>query len=168
MMKPNRRCNGILAGVVLASALGFAACAPGESADTAGRFDELEQRFTPGLHQLMADLGMRHASLWFAGEAANWPLADYMVHEIEELIEDIETLHPVYRDVQVAALLGEMTTPAIESLEGAVESGDRGAFTEAYERFTAACNHCHTASGRGFIVIQNPTSPPFTNLRYAP
>jgi hypothetical protein len=167
-MKPTRRCNGIFAGVVLASALGFAACAPGESSEASARLDELEQRFTPGLHQLMADLGTRHASLWFAGEAANWPLADYMVHEIEELIEDIEALHPVYRDIQVAALLREMTTPAIEQLEDAVEAGDRAAFTEAYERFTAACNHCHTASERGFIVIQLPTSPPVTNLRYSP
>jgi len=56
---------------------------------------ELEDRFTPGLHTLMVDLGMRHASLWFAGEAENWPLADYVVHELEELVEEIEELHPV-------------------------------------------------------------------------
>jgi hypothetical protein len=145
----------------------LAACAPaGGDADT--RFQELEERFTPGLHALMADLGMRHASLWFAGEAGNWPLADYMVHEIEELIEEVEALHPVYREVQVAAMLREMTTPAVEALEAAVAAGDRAAFADAYDRFTTACNQCHMASGRGFLVVQRPTSPPFTNLRYEP
>jgi len=130
--------------------------------------EELVERFTPGLHTLMVDLGIRHASLWFAGDAENWPLADYMVHELEELVEDIEELHPVYREVQVAALLGEMTHPAVEALEDAVEEEDRAAFVEAYDRLTAACNACHTASDRAALVIQRPTAPPLTNLRFSP
>jgi len=165
-MNTARRGRPLAVTLLAAAALG--ACAPGSGADADTRFEQLEQRFTPGLHALMADLGVRHASLWFAGEAGNWPLADYMVHEIEELIETIEELHPVYRDVQVAAMLREMTTPAVEDLEEAVEVGDRAAFAGAYDRFTAACNHCHTASDRGFLVVERPTSPPFTNLRFDP
>jgi hypothetical protein len=115
----------------------------------------------------MVDLGIRHASLWFAGEAENWPLADYMIHELEELVEAIEELHPVYREVQVAALIREMTHPAVEALEEAVEGEDRAAFAGAYDRLTAACNACHVASDRGVLVIQRPTAPPLTNLRYS-
>jgi hypothetical protein len=129
--------------------------------------EELVERFTPGLHTLMVDLGIRHASLWFAGEAENWPLADYMIHELEELVEAIEELHPVYREVQVAALIREMTHPAVEALEEAVEGEDRTAFAGAYDRLTAACNACHVASDRGVLVIQRPTAPPLTNLRYS-
>ncbi len=129
---------------------------------------ELEDRFTPGLHTLMVDLGMRHASLWFAGEAENWPLADYMVHELEELVEEIEELHPVYRDVQVAELLREMTTPAVEALETAVDDENLQDFERAYDDLTTACNACHIASDRAAIVMERPTSPPFTNLRYRP
>jgi hypothetical protein len=129
---------------------------------------ELEDRFTPGLHTLMVDLGMRHASLWFAGEAENWPLADYMVHELEELVEEIEELHPVYQDVQVAELLREMTTPAVEALEAAVDHEDPRGFERAYDDLTSACNACHIASDRASIVMERPTSPPFTNLRYRP
>jgi hypothetical protein len=143
------------------------ACQPqGESGQQ--RLDELERRFTPGLHALMVDLGMRHASLWFAGNAENWPLTDYMLHEIEELLGDIEEMHPVYRDVQVAALLGEMTQPAMDELEQSVEQRDPGAFGVAYDRLTTACNHCHTASDRAAIVIQRPTAPPLSNIRFEP
>lgn len=116
----------------------------------------------------MVNLGTRHASLWFAGEAENWPLADYRVHELEELVEEIEERHPVYREVQVAHLLGEMTTPATEALENAVEEEDRAAFQQAYDELTSACNACHIASDRAAIAIQRPTAPPFTNLRYRP
>jgi cytochrome c556 len=163
----NSECFARLQPATLLVTAFLAACSPAD-AESEARFQELEQRFTPGLHALMADLGVRHASLWFAGEAGNWPLTGYMVHEIQELIEDIEALHPVYRDVQVAAMLREMTMPAVEALEDAVEAGDGAAFADAYDRFTTACNHCHTASDRGFLVVRRPTSPPLTNLRFEP
>ncbi len=155
----------------LLAVLILSACAPpAEEPDPHLRElrEELVERFTPGLHTLMVDLGIRHASLWFAGDAENWPLADYMVHELEELVEEIEELHPVYREVQVAALLGEMTHPAVEALEDAVEEEDRTAFAEGYDQLTAACNACHVASDRGALVIQRPTAPPLTNLRFSP
>lgn len=128
----------------------------------------LAERFTPGLHTLMVDLQQRHATLWFAGEARNWPLADYFLHELEELVEEIEELHPVYRDVPVAELLGEMTFPAMEALEEAVVAEDPEAFAAAYDLLTVACNACHIASDRAALVIVRPTAAPLTNLRYLP
>jgi hypothetical protein len=145
---------------------GCGAAAPAD-ADEDWRRD-MEARFTPGLHTLMVDVGMRHATVWFAGDAENWPLTDYLVHELEEVLDDIEELHPVYRDVQVAALLGEMTEPAMDSLEAAVEARDRAAFVQAYDGLTQACNHCHRAADRSALVIQRPTAPQVTNLRYEP
>jgi hypothetical protein len=163
MMSIRNVCVAVLA---LPIALLSGCQAEGGAADE--RLDAMEQRFTPGLHSLMVNLGMRHASLWFAGEAENWPLADYMLHEMEELLEEIEELHPVYREVQVAALLREMTHPEVQSIEQAVERQDRQAFVQAYGGLTTACNACHTASDRAAIVMQRPTAPPFANLRYHP
>jgi hypothetical protein len=130
--------------------------------------EELEDRFSPGLHSQMVELQHRHAALWFAGDAGNWALADYMVHELEELVEDMEEINPVYREVPVAELLREMTFPAIELLEEAVEAGNRAAFARGYDQLTTACNACHVASDRAAIVMQRPTAAPLTNLRYAP
>ncbi len=130
--------------------------------------EEMEDRFRPGLHSQMVELQHRHAALWFAGDAGNWALADYMVHELEELVEDMEEINPVYREVPVAELLREMTFPAIELLEEAVEAGDRAAFARGYDHLTTACNACHLASDRAAIVMQRPTAAPLTTLRYAP
>ena len=128
----------------------------------------LNERFSPGLHTLMVELQHRHASLWFAGEAENWPLSDYFLHELEELVETIEEVHPEYDGIPVARLLGEMTAPALERLEEAVDGGDGAAFQTAFDQLTTGCNACHAASDRAALVVQRPTVPPVTNLRYAP
>lgn len=129
---------------------------------------DLEARFSPGLHTLMGEVGRRHATLWFAGEAENWALADYMLHELEELVDEIETLHPEYDGVPVADLLGEMTHPALQTLEGSVDQADPAAFEAAFGELTAACNGCHIAADRAAIRVRRPTSPPITNLDFDP
>lgn len=159
-----------LSAAALAALLLLPACAPSapEAPDTSAleaRIQELEERFTPGLHTLMGGVADRHAMLWFAGEAENWELVDYQIHEMEELIEEIEELHPVYDDVPVARLLGEMTHPAIEALETAMAARDLAAFTSSYDRLTQACNSCHVAADREVILVVRPSSPPITNLR---
>jgi len=150
---------------------GLAACGP-PSGVSEERLEEaivaLEERFTPGLHSLMVEVGQRHASLWFAGEFGNWALADYYLHELEELVEEIEELHPMYHEVPVAELLQEMTQPSVDRLEDAVELEDSAAFVRAFDELTAACNACHVASDRAALVIQRPASPPLTNIRFRP
>lgn len=161
--RTRRRMTALLA-VALATA-----CNPqGDSAAFEERLNELEARFTPGLHTLMGEVGMRHATLWFAGDAGNWPLADYQLHEIEELIEEIETLHPTYDGIPVAQLIGETTAPALGLVEAAVDAADREAFVRAYDQVTQACNGCHIASDRAAIRIVRPTTPPLTNLEFTP
>jgi hypothetical protein len=152
--------------------LPIAACTQPPASPWAQEIAEVEARltdaFTPGLHTLMVEMQHRHATLWFAGDSENWPLADYFLHELEELVEDIEELHPEYAGVPVADLLAEMTMPAVERMEDAVDAEDREAFIRAYDQLTVACNACHVASDRAAIVIQRPTAPPLTNLRYIP
>lgn len=153
--------------------IGVSACAEpaGNQLDAGAveaRLAELEARFTPGLHTLMGEVGERHATLWFAGNAENWPLADYQLHEMEELVGDIEALHPVYDGIPVAELLGETTEPALGELADAVDSGDREGFVRSFDQLTQACNGCHIASDRAAIRIVRPASPPVTNLDFAP
>lgn len=160
--------RGVL-GAVMMGFCGVAACAGGPAGDTAGdtaRLAELEARFKPGLHSLMGELGMRHASLWFAGDAGNWELADYVAHEMEEVAGDIRELHPEYDGVAVAALMDGMLEPVLSDVEAAIDARDGAAFVEAYDRLTTSCTACHAATGRSALVMQRPTAPPVTNLRY--
>ena len=147
------------------------ACGPtppsGDAASSAA-LARLEERFTPGLHTLMVTIQHRHASLWFAGDAGNWPLADYHLHELEEVLAEAAELHPEYDGVQVAALLETMTAPVLEEVEAAVRGEDREAFTIQYDRLTGQCNACHIAADRAVLVIQRPTALPLGNLRFDP
>lgn len=168
MPTTNRTIFGTLACVTLLAGCGQP---PAPRADDT-RLEELstrlEERFTPGLHTLMGQLADRHALVWFAGEAQNWPLAAYMVHELEELVEDIAELHPVYHEVMVADLLQGMTRPATEALAAAVAAGDLETFERSYDDLTAACNGCHVAADRPYIVVRRPDRPPLANLRFEP
>jgi len=187
LARPPTRGPARRTGLLLLAALGLAACdaadrahphpdatqgtaegvAPAADASAAGTAPGAGDH-VPGLHTLMMELQHRHATLWFAGDAENWPLADYFMHELEELLEDIGTLHPTYDGVPVAELLTGMSLPAVHRLEAAVDAADRAGFRVAYDELTMACNACHIASDRGAIVMQRPTSPPLTNLRYIP
>ncbi|MFO8175191.1 MAG: hypothetical protein ACQET1_07755 [Gemmatimonadota bacterium] len=165
---PIRRPGAILHSVLLVMLLALAACQGQESprAAVAALEDHLTERFTPGLHSLMMELQHRHVTLWFAGEAENWPLTDYFLHEMEELLEDIENLHPRYEEVPIADILGDVTAPAVEALEDAVEEEQSAAFVAAYDQLTGGCNGCHAPADKAAIVIQRPTSPSLTNLKF--
>ena len=166
-LPPHRSGGAIRRSLFLLVVLSLAAC-QGQQADEAALEDRLSERFTPGLHSLMMELQHRHATLWFAGEAENWPLTDYFLHELEELVGDIEELHSIYDEVHIADLLGDVTVPAVEAMEEAVEAVDLAAFVAAYDQLTMACNGCHTPADKAAIVIQRPALPPLTNLRFVP
>lgn len=50
---------------------------------TAGCERQPAPAYIPGLGEIMAATQMRHAKLWFAGQAGHWPLAAY---ELDELL----------------------------------------------------------------------------------
>jgi hypothetical protein len=161
-----RLAAGILMMAVVLSAGG---CQPrADDTSLEARVTDAEERFRPGLHSLMQQVQLRHAQLWFAGEAGNWELADYQVHELEELLEQIRDLHPEYDGRSVAELLEQLLQPAVERVESAIDARQPAAFAAAFDDMTAQCNACHTATDRRAIVIQRPTTRPLDNLRYEP
>jgi hypothetical protein len=167
---PNPLLRAVLRSLPFLAILSLAAC-QGQQPSHAALADleeRLSERFTPGLHSLMMELQHRHATLWFAGEAENWPLTDYFLHEMEELMEDIGDLHPTHHDLRLADLLADVSLPAVEAMEDAVEAEDLPRFIAAYDELTMACNGCHAPADKAAIVIQRPTVPPLTNLRFVP
>jgi hypothetical protein len=50
----------------------------------------------------------------------------------------------------------------------AIEARDGAGFVKGFNALTAACNACHEAIGRGFLVIQAPTASPFSDQSFAP
>jgi len=120
-----------------------------------------EEGYEPGLGEIMALQQMRHIKLYYAGNAGNWPLADYEIGELKEGFDDVDKrLGGDTVEKQVGAPLA--------ALDKAIEAHDRAAFASGYDKLTAGCNSCHHLLDHAFIVIQRPTSLPYTDQSFAP
>jgi hypothetical protein len=153
-MKPNRAV--LVAAAVL---LSVAAQAQEPAKQPAASPPESEPQL-PGLGEIMSLQQMRHIKLWFAGQAGNWPLADYEIGELNEGFEDVDKL------------LGGDTIEKhvggpIKALEKIIADKNRAAFPAAFDKLSAGCNACHHSLDHGFIVIQRPASLPYSNQSFS-
>jgi hypothetical protein len=135
---------------------------------TSGAISEPAKPYEPGLIEFMAHVQSHHAKIWLAGNARNWELADYQADELKELLEEIAKRVPVYKDVPVGKMIESTTMGPIGEIEAAIKARDSKAFATAFDKLTTACNACHEAANRGFIVIQRPTASAFPNQSFAP
>jgi hypothetical protein len=124
--------------------------------------------YVPGLEQFMNVILMEHNKLWFAAKARNWPLAEYELGEIKEVMGDVQDIVPVFKNLPLADMLDAVITKEIVDLEKAITAKDYKKFVAGYDKLNAACNACHEGTENGFVVIKRPTRPAFTNQDYAP
>ena len=113
---------------------------------------------------------MRHAKLWFAGQAANWALAAYELDELHEGMQDAATFHPTHKDapLPVPALIEKIMTDPVQGVEKAITARDESGFTQAFDALTEACNSCHRATNFGFNVVTRPRENPYSNQAFGP
>lgn len=126
--------------------------------------------YVPGLGEIMTLQQMRHIKLWFAGDARNWPLADYELDELEEGFEDSARLHPTHEGAprRLVDLIPDFTARPLRELRAAIRHEDGPAFVTAYDALTASCNGCHEAVGFSFNVVSRPRSNPYSDQEFRP
>lgn len=126
--------------------------------------------YTPGLGEIMTLTQMRHAKLWFAGQAENWPLASYELDELNEGMEDAATYHPTHKDsdLPIPDLIQKIMTQPIQQLRSAIDAKDQMGFDQAFDNLTEGCNSCHQASKFGFNVVTRPMANPYSNQVFEP
>lgn len=107
----------------------------------------------------MAEVGRRFERVGRAGQAGNWDLVDYDLHELEEAFEDDVPTAAVPHDVpvDVRPLASAFATGALVELRRGAATRDAAGFAAAFGAAAAACNGCHEAAAHGFIVV--PTNP---------
>ena len=134
------------------------------------RREPAQPAFTPGLGEIMTLTQMRHAKLWLAGQAANWPLASYELDELQEGMQDAATFHPTHKDAElpIPDLIDKMMKDPIQQLEKALDAHDAAAFTRSFDALTEACNACHRATKFGFNVVTRPSGNPYVNQSFQP
>ena len=149
----------ISAAVIAALILGFSTANAQEAPKPAGPSQPAAEPEPPGLGEIMALQQMRHIKLWFAGRAGNWPLADYEIDELKDGFDDVNRLIG-------GGTVEKMVGAQIAALEKAIDAKDRTAFAAAFDKLSAGCNNCHQTLDHGFIVIQRPTSLPYSDQSF--
>jgi hypothetical protein len=127
-----------------------------------------KETYASGLGEIMSLQQMRHIKLWLAAAAKNWPLADYELDELKEGFDDVVKFFPTKDDLPIGQLAGSTAVPTLPDVKAAIDAHDGKKFAAAFDKLTAACNACHQATKHEFIVIQRPTSSPYSNQSFAP
>ncbi|KQX22684.1 hypothetical protein ASD39_07940 [Sphingomonas sp. Root50] len=136
---------------------------PQQQADASGPY-------VIGLGEIMGLTQMRHAKLWFAGQANNWPLAAYELDELKEGFDDAVRYHPHHKSVPrpLTTMIPQFVGEPIAEIDTAIKTRDRTRFVAAFDRLTAGCNACHEEASFGFNVVKRPTVPPYSNQSFTP
>jgi len=127
--------------------------------------------YHPELGEQMLILQIRHARLWFAGQAQNWTLAAFELQEIKEAFDAVveqNADHAIFQPQRLADILPAMTKAPIMALRDAIDHGSKAEFEKTFDGLSAACTGCHKAASTDFLVIQRPTAPLLDNLRTVP
>jgi hypothetical protein len=124
--------------------------------------------YAPVLGDFMLATQTRHAKLWLAGNAQNWELADYGIEELKEGLESAGKVIPVLKNVPIGKMIESTMDAPIADVDKAIKAKNRAQFVAAFDKLTDACNSCHQAASRPFIVIQRPTTSTFANQSFNP
>lgn len=146
-----------------AAAVGGLICMPFAAFTQVNVPSQKPEAYIPHLGDIMETMQLRHFKLWFSGRLGNWELADYELGQMRASFQDALTLYP---GIPVADM-SSMTEPA-RLIGEAIQEKNGPKFATAFKDMTDACNACHHSIGRGFIVVQVPTSSPFSNQSFAP
>jgi hypothetical protein len=161
-----------VAATAIAAETSPAASAANDRAEIAALKKEIAElkksAYRPELGEQMLGLQIRHARLWFAGQAQNWLLAAFELQEIKEAFDAVVEQNPehaIFQPQRLADILPAMTKAPITALRDAIDHGNKAEFEKAYDGLSAACSGCHRAAGNDFLVIQRPKAPILDNLR---
>lgn len=152
--------SGVLAIATARPALGedvpFAAPLPPNPAQSS-------DSYVASLGDIMGTTQWRHIKLWYAIKSKNWELLNY---ELGQLRDSFDKAAMLYRNIPIEYIVA-VQQPLI-ALRDAIKAKDAAKFERGFADLTNACNLCHRAAQVGFIVIQTPTSSPFSNQKFLP
>lgn len=113
---------------------------------------------------VMADVSYHYCNLWFAGQAENWPLAQFYCDETRSHLKWAVRVIPVRKDregreVDLRAILDALEQTTLKDLDAAVKSSNKEKFTAAYKAQLENCMACHRASSKEYIKLHVPERP---------
>ena len=110
----------------------------------------------------------RHAKLGLAGQAGNWPLANYALAEIREAFDNIVKAKPRFRNMPVGDLVDLALSQPLKAIDAAIKEHDAKKFAAAYDQLSQGCNACHVELDHPYVVIKPADASAFPNQDFSP
>lgn len=176
-----RRSAPILAilGLLAVAASGCGGVAPAAAPQDTTRADDLAaevkalRELVPDQAHIMADVGYHFTNLWFAGQAENWPLADFYLAETKSHLRWAVRAKPIRkdnggRDINLGNILEAFENSQLTQLKKAVDGKDGAAFETVYKESLSICYACHKASDKPYLRPQIPVKPETAIINFDP
>jgi hypothetical protein len=127
----------------------------------------------PDQSHAMKDVGYHFANLWFAGQKANWPLADFYWAETRSHLRWAVRIIPVRKnpqgnEIRLQEILDPIEKSSLEDIHKAINEKSTEKFAAAYRQMMESCYSCHLASGKPFLKLQIPLQPEVPIINFEP
>ena len=127
-----------------------------------------EQKIPVNLVQEMGQLQKFVNKLYFSSKSKNKALTEFYIHELEEVMENIQKGDIVKNRQKISTLIESFGLKSLETYEKNIFKDDFENLDVHYQALTLQCNNCHAVSGYGFIQIQKPTQVFMDNQIFYP
>src|ERR1041384_161982 len=126
----------------------------------------------PSYSHPMQDVAINWASLWFAAQKKNWPLARYFYNEARSHIAWTVRINPNDKVngeiVDLKSIYDAIDTSSLTMVKDAIEKQNSAQFVAAYKTMLESCYSCHKAAGKPMIRPQIPTAQVLTIVNIDP
>ena len=125
----------------------------------------------PTQSHVMADIATQYASLWFAGQRRNWPLATYYFNETRGRLQWAVRINPTPKvagsqeTVDLKGIFDGIDTGSLAPLKKAIDDMDSIQFAAAYKVMLESCYSCHKSTGRLYLrpMVPRVAAQPIIN-----
>lgn len=124
--------------------------------------ERLKQTAPDQAHAMM-DVEYHFSNLWFAGQAENWPLAEFYWKETLSHLRWAVRIIPIRKDsagqpVDLVGILSSMENSPFMQLGQVIGRKDRAEFEKTYRVVLGGCYSCHKASEKPYLRPGIPES----------
>lgn len=153
---------------------GASPAAPAGDSELATLREEVARlkRLVPSQSHAMQDVSYHYTNLWFAGQKANWGLAQFYLNETRSHISWAVRLIPKRKvstgEVDLEGIRRTFDSGYLTGVQQAIDAKSASRFADAYKFSLEGCYSCHKASEKPFLRPQLPTQPETQIVNFDP
>lgn len=97
---------------------------------------------------------------YFSIQHKNKPLAEFYLHEMEEILEKVEEVKE-FDGFKIGDMSKTLLEPTLKEVDEKVDAGKWEEASKSFDGMIEACNSCHESVNKKYIHITKPKVNPF-------